>query len=115
MDGGPVGDYGCPEGGEEGEEEGGGEGEEEGGEGGGEALLGEGAVGVEDACGWGVRVVVGIWEGEGGVQKKRPFQILRRSRVVKVRLEVRYVCRDERAFSRVRRSVRWGVFSEGFF
>ncbi len=50
LDGGPVGCYGCPEGGEEGEEEGGGEGEEEGGEGGGEALLGEGAVGVEDAC-----------------------------------------------------------------
>jgi len=44
------------------------------------------------------------------VQKKRPFQILRRSRVVKVGLEVRYVFRDERAFSRVGRSVRGGFF-----
>lgn len=50
LDRGPVGNHGCPEGGEEGEEERGGEGEEEGGEGGGEALLGEGAVGVEHAC-----------------------------------------------------------------
>jgi len=48
--------------------------------------------------------------GGGGVQKKRPFQILRRSRVVKVGLEVRYVFRDERAFSRVGRSVRGGFF-----
>ena len=46
----PVGYDGAPEGVEEGEEEGGGELEEEGGEGGGEALLGEGAVCVVDAC-----------------------------------------------------------------
>lgn len=45
----PVGDYCCPEGVEEGEEERGGEGKDESGEGLGEPLLGEGAVGVEDA------------------------------------------------------------------
>ena len=47
----PVGYDGAPEGVEEGEEEGGGELEEEGGEGGGEALLGEGAVCVVDTRG----------------------------------------------------------------
>lgn len=39
------------------------------------------------------------------VQKKRPFQILRSSVVVKVRPEQRYVCSEVRAFSRVGRSV----------
>lgn len=43
-------DNGFPEGVEEGEEEGRGEREEEGCEGFGEALLGDGAVRVEDAC-----------------------------------------------------------------
>lgn len=47
----------------------------------------------------------------GDVQKKRPFHILRRSSVVKERPELRYVCRDERAFSRVGRSVTHEVFS----
>ena len=47
---GPILDYGFPEGVDEGEEEGRGEREEEGGEGFGEALLGNGAVGVEDTC-----------------------------------------------------------------
>ena len=47
----PVGYDGAPESVEEGEEEGGGELEEEGGEGGGEALLGKGAVCVVDARG----------------------------------------------------------------
>ncbi len=35
--------------------------------------------------------------------------------MVKVGLEVRYVCRDERASSRVGRSVREGVLARVFF
>lgn len=87
----PVLDDGFPEGVEEGEEEGRGEGEEEGCEGFREALLGDGAVGVEDAY---AVSLVPLLDGAGdrrwdGIQKKRPFQILRSSMVVKARPEQR--------------------------
>lgn len=56
-----------------------------------------------------IRAVVeagGCVDGVDG-QKKRPFQILRSSMVVKVRPQQRYVWREERAFSRVGRSLGW--------
>lgn len=44
-------------------------------------------------------------EGQEGIQKNRPFQILSNSIIVNVRPEQRYVCSDVRAFSRVGRSI----------
>ena len=115
----PVGYDGAPEGVEEGEEEGGGELEEEGGEGGGEALLGEGAVCVVDARGrislwFSILFCLRLWplyfaiilllyivssfstlgllltERETeDLQKNNPFHILRRSVVVNGRPDVR--------------------------
>lgn len=87
---------------EEGEEECGGEWEDESGEGLGETLLGEGPVGVEDA--WGRLLEKRLYRLEGycpyrrkvqrgvelgGLQKKRPFQILRSSISVNVRPQQR--------------------------
>ena len=89
---GPVLDDGCPEGVEEREEEARRQREEEGGEGFGEALLGYGSVGVEDACASEIKARCWSWkasEGGASVQKKRPFQILRSSMVVKERPEQR--------------------------
>ena len=66
---GPVLDDGFPEGVEEWEEEAWGQGEEEGCEGFGEALLGYGSVGVEDACVGEINIHCWSWRASGEGQR----------------------------------------------